>query len=460
MKETEWLEWLKSPTAGALLQKMYGTEGAEAGRKRYALLMEDFIKNSLFPAPKGDLRLFSAPGRTELGGNHTDHNAGRVLAAAIQLDSAAVVAPRADGRIFFRSTGYSDVVVDLFGKDGKPDFTPREAEKGTTEALIRGIAAEFAQRGAVVQGFSVNADSTVFPGSGLSSSAAVEALFGRIINNLYHGGKCSPVEIAQIGQKAENRYFGKPCGLMDQLACSCGGAVAIDFADPDKPLVQKIDVDFTSLGLSLCVVNTGGSHADLTADYAAIPAEMKAVAALFDKSTLRDCDRGAIEKAAAKIRQKLGDRALLRAFHFFDENDRAAQMLAALEKLAAPENSAQNPSVRQEAMTNYLRLVNESGASSWELLQNVFSPQYTANQGIATALAITRNFLRDAAGGANCGAYRVHGGGFAGTMQAYIPTALLQNYCTAMDGVFGAGCVTALRIRAMGAEEVGEFAPI
>jgi galactokinase len=237
---------------------------------------------------------------------------------------------------------------------------------------------------------------------------------------------------------------------MDQCACVYGGAIAIDFADPAKPLVKQVDVDLAAAGLSLCVVNTRGSHADLTADYAAIPGEMKAVAASFGKETLRGCDRGAVEKKAAELRQKLGDRALLRALHFFDENERVEQMLAALERFAAPENNAQSPSARQEAMANYLMLVKESGDSSWELLQNVYSVHNVKEQGIAVALAFTRNFLR--AGGA--GAFRVHGGGFAGTIQAYVPLSAVENYRALMDGIFGPGSITILRIRPVGAEEL------
>jgi galactokinase len=451
----ELLRKLEEPSSRPLFEKLYGQEGAEAGKKRYASLIDDMLNDGkfprdVFPEVVEELRLFTAAGRTELGGNHTDHNSGQVLAASIQLDQAAVVVPRADSRIFFRSSGYPDVVVNLAGADGSPDLEPKEHEKETTEALIRGIAAEFAARGAAVKGFTVNAHSTVLPGSGLSSSAAVEVLFGRIINNLYHGGKCSSLEIAQIGRKAENVYFGKPCGLMDQCACVYGGAVAIDFADPATPLVKQVDVDLAAADLSLCVVNTGGSHADLTMDYAAIPSEMKAVAASFGKETLRECDRRAVEKKAAELRQKLGDRALLRALHFFDENNRVGEMLAALECFAVPKSNVQSSSARQKAMVNYLRLVNESGDSSWELLQNTYSVHKVKEQGIALALAFTRSFLREGVGGAS----RVHGGGFAGTIQAYIPLPTMESYRALMDSIFGSGSVTALRIRPVGAEEL------
>ncbi|MDR0448122.1 MAG: galactokinase [Treponema sp.] len=448
----ELLQKLDEPGARGLFEKLYGPEGAEAGKKRYAALIKELqnekdFPQSSFPEADGDLRIFTAAGRTELGGNHTDHNRGRVVAASIQLDQAALVAPRTDSRIFFRSTGYPDVIVDLTGADGKPDLEPKENEKGATEALIRGIAAGFTARGAAVKGFTVNADSTVLPGSGLSSSAAVEVLFGRIINNLYHQGKCSSLEIAQIGQKAENLYFGKPCGLMDQTACAYGGAVAIDFSNQAKPQVKQVDVDLSAAAYALCVVNTGGSHANLTPDYAAIPGEMKAVAACFGKEVLRECEREAVEKQAPEIRKKLGDRALLRALHFFDENQRAADMHAALERL----HSALDQPSKQAAMTAYLKLVNESGDSSWELLQNVYSAHNIKEQGISVALALTRNFLRTRD---LSGAYRVHGGGFAGTIQAYIPIPALEDYRLVMDGVFGPGSFTVLRIRPVGAEEL------
>jgi galactokinase len=443
------LEKLEQDSATLLFEKLYGQEGAEAGKKRYAALIENMLNSNCFPPTDfpeaaGGLRLVTAAGRTELGGNHTDHNRGRVVAAAVQLDQAAVAAPRTDSRIFFRSTGYPDLIVDLVDKDGNPDIKPKENEKGTTHALIRGITAEFITRGAAVKGITVNADSTVLPGSGLSSSAAVETLFGRIINNLYNEGKCSSLEIAQIGQKAENLYFGKPCGLMDQIASAYGGAAAIDFAG-SIPVVKQLDVDFTAAGLALCVINTGGSHADLTEDYAAIPAEMKAVAAFFGKETLRECEKEAVEKNSAGIRQKLGDRALLRAFHFFDENQRAMEMPVLLEKLSYCIKQGSNHS---REIADYLRLVNESGDSSWKLLQNVYSAQNVQEQGIALGLALTKNFLK------GNGACRIHGGGFAGTIQAYIPIPALENYRSVMDNVFGAGSVTVLRIRPIGAEEL------
>jgi galactokinase len=367
-----------------------------------------------------------------------------------------VLTLRDDDRIFFRSTGYPDAVVNLVDSSGKPDLEPRESEKGNTEALIRGIAAELIARGTAVHGFTVNADSTVLRGSGLSSSAAVEVLFGRIMDTLFGDGKRSALEIAQIGRKAENVYFGKPCGLMDQIACASGGAVAIDFEDMENPKVQQIDVDLASAGYALCVVNTGGSHADLTPDYAAIPQEMKAVAAFFGKQVLREVEEETMEAKAGEIRKTLksslgpalGDRALLRAFHFFDENQRVDAMLAALGQFGR----AQSPSSKHKALCDYLTLVNESGASSWEYLQNVYSPRNVQEQGPALALALTRDFLRSEA--SLPGACRIHGGGFAGTIQAYIPMTVLEAYRKVMDGVFGSGSVTTLRIRPVGAGEL------
>jgi galactokinase len=467
INKKELLAELEKPSrnTAVLFEKLYGGEGTGGGLKRYADLLRNFPaapeQAAGAPGPGGTapgegFRLFTAPGRTELGGNHTDHNRGKVLAASIQLDQAAVVMPCGGGRIFFRSTGYPDVTVDLADASGKPALDARENEKGNTEALIRGIAAEFISRGTAVQGFTVNADSTVLPGSGLSSSAAVEVLFGRIMDNLFGGGKRGALEIAQIGRKAENVYFGKPCGLMDQTACASGGAVAIDFGDAENPRIKQIDVDLAAAGYALCVVNTGGSHADLTPDYAAIPQEMKAVAAFFGKQALREVDEGTVEARAADIRKALkstlgparGDRALLRAFHFFDENQRVDAMLAALEQFGR----AQSPSSKQTALNAYLKLVNESGDSSWELLQNVYSAQNVTEQGAALALALTRDFLRSEA--ALPGACRIHGGGFAGTIQAYIPISVLEAYRKVMDNIFGPGSVTPLRIRSVGAEEL------
>ncbi|GHV80040.1 galactokinase [Spirochaetia bacterium] len=435
------LEAIQTAAAARIFEDLYGPGTAETAGRRYAALIEGMD----FPETQGPLRVFTAAGRTELGGNHTDHNRGKVLAASIQLDAVAIVAKRQDKKVFFRSTGYPDVVVNLAEN--------KREEPGTTESLVRGIATELTRRGTEVGGFSANAASTVLTGSGLSSSAAVEVLLGRIFDNLYGGGKRSALELAQIGQIAENIYFGKPCGLMDQTACASGGAVAIDFKDPDKPRVTQINFDLAAAGYALCVVDTHGSHADLTEDYAAIPAEMKAVAAFFGKAVLREVDPRQVLAHAAEIRKAAGDRALLRAIHFFNENDRVDAMREAL--LAA--DTAQEGTAKLQAIHTFLDLVNQSGSSSVELLQNIYAPKHPGEQGISTALALTHSFIETETASSNAagnGACRVHGGGFAGTIQAYIPLEKLSAYKTRMEEVFGAGAVTPIRIRPVGAVEL------
>jgi galactokinase len=438
------LRAIQTAKAVGMFEDLYGQGRAEGAGRRYTALVEGLLHGfpgADFPETQGELRVFTAAGRTELGGNHTDHNRGKVLAASIQMDAAAIVAPRRDKRVFFRSAGYPDVSVNLAKADGSEDFEAKSGEKGAAESLVRGIAAELARRGTVVGGFSANAASTVLPGSGLSSSAAVEVLFGRIFDNLYGGGKRSALELAQIGQIAENRYFGKPCGLMDQIACASGGAVGIDFEDPAYPRVRPIHFDPAAAGYALCVVDTHGNHADLTPDYAAIPGEMKAVAAFFGKAVLRELTQEQVLAEASAIRKAAGDRAMLRAMHFFGENRRVDAMLAALEK---------------QDMAGYLGLVNQSGDSSLELLQNIYSPKNPEEQGISIALALSRNFIETetASPGVCRGACRVHGGGFAGTIQAYIPLDCLDAYKVKMEAVFGAHSVTVLRIRSTGAAEL------
>ena len=428
----------------------------EKARHRYAKLLEQdcFPKAELintsrdnFSGAKEEYRIFSAPGRTELAGNHTDHNRGKVLAAAIQPDSVAVVHKRTDNIVFYRSTGFPDVKVKLTDEKGNPDLQPKPEETGTTESLVRGIAAELHRRGCPLGGFSANAESTVLPGSGLSSSAAVEVLIGRVFDSLYGEGKRSSLEIAQIGQYAENAYFGKPCGLMDQTACSTGGAVAIDFADTANPIVKQIKFDPGALGYALCIVNTGGSHADLTPDYASIPAEMKSVAAFFGKSVLREIDKETVISDAAKIRKTLGDRALLRSLHFFNENERVDAMVKALLEM----ENADRDTDKKAAFNHYLELVDESGNSSWKLLQNVYPPNTPVSQGITTALTLTREFFKRQT---FRGACRVHGGGFAGTIQVYLPLHVIEEYRAFIEKVFGTASVTPLRIRQAGAIEL------
>jgi galactokinase len=438
MNGNELLEYFNSPECG-LFETLYGSDAAETERRRYTSLVEGISPQSGFPSGyAGDLRVFSAPGRTELGGNHTDHNRGRVLAASIQMDAVAVACPLRGRQVFFRSTGFPDVRVNLDDNRGRPDLSPKKEEAGTTEALVRGIAAEFS-KGGETGGFCANASSTVLQGSGLSSSAALEVLIAKIFDTFYQGGQRSALELAQISQKAENDFFGKPCGLMDQAASACGGAVFIDFADPASVLLKKIPFDPMTAGYALCVVNTRGSHANLTPDYAAIPKEMRDVARYFGKEYLRELDISQVLSAASEIRKSAGDRALLRAIHFFNEDRRAAGMASLLERAGEP-------------MREFLDLVNESGESSWELLQNVYSPNDPRAQGLSVALAVSREFFRVHGMKAAC---RVHGGGFAGTIQAYVPVDGLKDYRTQMDALFGPGALSRLRVRQAGACECG-----
>jgi len=454
MIENDLLQKINSKNSFEILRGLYGEDEAETARQRYVTLINGIqdarYQNEKIFNPNEKLRVFTAPGRTELAGNHTDHNNGKVLAASIQLDSAAIVQKRNDNIIFYRSTGFPDVIVNLLNKNGEPDLLPKPEETGTTEALVRGIAAELNRRGCKTGGFSANASSTVLPGSGLSSSAAVEVLIGRILDTLYGGNDRSPLEIAQIGQYAENNYFGKPCGLMDQTACAAGGAVAIDFADSCRPVVTQINFDLSAAGYALCVVNTGGSHADLTADYSSIPAEMKAAASFFGRKVLRELDRETVLSCAAEIRKNLGDRVLLRSLHFFDENERVTEMSHILTEIDRADKTIPHGN-KAELFNHYLQLVNESGTSSYKLLQNVYSPNNPSAQGISAALALTGGFFRK---NKMKGAYRVHGGGFAGTIQAYIPIDAMNAYRACIEKVFGERAVTPLRIRPVGAVEL------
>lgn len=377
----------------------------------------------------GTLRRFTAPGRTELGGNHTDHNQGKVLAAAVQLEAAAVAEPL-DGRIEVRSGGWDQAfVVDL------ADLEPRADEAGKTEALLRGVAYQFQRRGWRWDGFRACVESSVLQGSGLSSSAAFEVLTGAILSALYNGGSLAAADLALAGQAAENLHFGKPCGLMDQMASAVGGVITIDFEHPSAPVSRRLDVDFAAHGYALCIVNTKGSHADLTPDYAAIPAEMRQVAAQFGKSVLREVDESAFYGELPSLAGRVSHRALLRAIHFYEENRRVDAMVQALEAGRMPA---------------YLALVNESGRSSAQYLQNTSPSGRPAEQPIPLALGLTERFL------AGDGASRVHGGGFAGTIQAYVPLDKVADYRRHLEGVFGPGSVLELRVRPERAGETKE----
>ncbi len=366
--------------------------------------------------------LFSAPGRTELGGNHTDHQLGRVLAGAVSVDTLAAVAPNGERVIRIQSEGYPLCTVSL------DELEIRPQEFGSTLSLIRGVAARITQMGHAVRGFDAFVTSRVLPGSGLSSSAAFEVLLGTVINSLDNCG-LSAIEIAQIGQYAENDYFGKPCGLMDQMASSVGGIVTIDFADKDAPVVEPLHFDFASCGHALCIVNSGADHADLTDEYAAIPREMKAVCALFGKEHLREVDEDAFFARLREIRAAAGDRAAMRAMHFFADNRRVAQQVEAL---------------KANDFARFLELVSESGRSSWLYLQNVVPTGSTLHQELALSLALADRLLQGR------GACRVHGGGFAGTIQAFVPLDLLDSFRSGMEAVLGEGSCQVLSIRPEG----------
>jgi galactokinase len=375
------------------------------------------------------VRFFSSPGRTELGGNHTDHNNGIVLAAAVDLDSIAVVSPTDDNRVTIHSEGFAEpFIVDLSDLEIHPE------EAGTTSGLIRGIAARLRQLGHGIGGFDAFVASDVLVGSGLSSSASIEVLVATVFNAVYNQGSIDAVTLAKVGQFAENNYFGKPSGLMDQIACAVGGAVMIDFQNPESPLVREIEIEPHG-DYALVVVDTGGSHADLTDDYASIPREMRGVAELLGKRFAREIDLGQLNDNIVRLRQEVGDRAILRTLHFLHENDRVLQQAAAL---------------KARDIEAFLELVRASGDSSCRLLQNCFSPAASREQGIMLALALSEDFLRRAGGGA-C---RVHGGGFAGTIQSWVPGHSIGAYEQLMNDTFGKGSVIALRIRGTGTTEI------
>ena len=396
------------------------------------LRLDPAIKNALdagFAAAFGGApqRYFSAPGRTEIAGNHTDHQRGRVLAAAVNLDTVAAVRLNGTNTIRILSQGYPLCQVEL------SELSPVEAEINTTAALIRGVAARFAQLGCVLQGFDAYCQSTVLPGSGLSSSAAYEVLIGTMINHLFFDGKATAPEVAIIGQYAENVFFGKPCGLMDQTASAVGGLVTIDFADAAKPDIRSVNFDFSACGHALCIIDTRASHADLTDEYAAIPQEMKAVAGYFGKEVLTEVAESDFYAALPTLRQQFGDRAVLRGVHEFQENRRVIQQVAALEK---------------GDFAGFLGLVKESGLSSWLYLQNVIPAGYIAHQDVAVALALCEKCLEGR------GAYRVHGGGFAGTVQAFVPMDLLEAFRAGIDAALGQGACHILSIRPQGGVEM------
>lgn len=371
-------------------------------------------------------RYFSAPGRTEIGGNHTDHQRGRVLAGAVNLDTVAAVRPNGTSVIRILSEGYPRCEVDI------TDLIPKAEEINTTMALIRGVVARFTQLGCKVEGFDAYVISTVLPGSGLSSSAAYEVLIGTIVNHLYFDGKVSQPEIAMIGQYAENVYFGKPCGLMDQMASAVGSMVTIDFFEKENPVIEKVEFAFAACGHALCIIDSRASHADLTDEYAAITIELKNICNYFGKDVLTQIEEADFVAAIPALREQFGDRAVLRAYHFYKENARVPKQVAAL---------------KNGDFDTFLKLVKESGYSSYMYLQNVIPAGYREHQDVALSLSLCEMYL----GGR--GAYRVHGGGFAGTVQAFVPVDILEDFRKGIDAVLGEGACHILSIRPHGGVE-------
>jgi galactokinase len=420
----DWLAFINSGRGEAALGQLYGRRPEIVRRQqaRYCALIEQY--RSVYPG-QGEIELFSSPGRSEVGGNHTDHNGGRVLAAAVDLDIIAAVARTDDGRITLHSEGYPPLEIDTRQLDPLPQ------ERFTSAALGRGVCAGFVKGGGTVGGFRACLTSSIPKGSGLSSSAAFEMLVAVILNELYNSGKLLPLSLAQIGHEAEERYFGKPSGLMDQTTIAVGGFVTIDFKDFAAPLVRKVKYDFASSGYALVIVETGGDHADLTDEYAAAANEMKAVAQALGGRLLRDVTREKLLADLAALRKRgISDRAILRALHFFADDQRVVDQVQVLEG---------------GRFQQFLDLVNESGRSSWMLLQNCYPASDPAHQGIPLALALTELRLRTR------GAWRVHGGGFAGTIQVFLPADQVGEYVAAMEGVFGKGACHPVLVRQAGA---------
>ena len=406
------------------LRYLYGSdkEIVEKQTKRYADLL---LRHTALFGERSDVQLISAPGRTEIGGNHTDHNNGRVLAASVNLDALCAASSRDDLKVCFHSEGYDPIEMDL------TDLSVHPEETGTTKGLIRGVAYGMKQAGYRIGGFDAAVTSTVAGGSGLSSSAALEVMLTGVLDSLYNEFKMPYALRAQISKQAENIYFGKPSGLLDQMASAAGGLVTVDFRDTDRPEVEAISYDFAKKGYSLVVVATGGSHANLTDHYAAIPAEMKSVAQCFGQPVLRGLTVEQMTEKIGELRSKVSDRALLRAFHFIQEDERVPEQVAAL---------------KEDRIRDFLKLIIDSGRSSYMYLQNIYADP--ADQSLSLALCLAENMLQ------GCGAWRIHGGGFAGTTLNFVPQDLTEKFVNVMEQAFGKGACSVLNIRPVGAARV------
>ncbi|MGN0457422.1 MAG: galactokinase [Eubacterium sp.] len=421
MKVKELISAIEAGKFDENLKKVYVLDSAVCEQKpRYVETLNTF--GELFGWDR-EVSIMSAPGRTEICGNHTDHNNGKVLAASINLDAIAVVSLNDDGIIRVKSKGHKMNVVDL------SDLEPYESKFGDSTALVQGVAAGISELGYKVSGFDACTTSDVMGGSGLSSSAAYEVLLGTIMSYAFNDGAISAVDIAKVAQYSENKFFGKPCGLLDQMASSVGTFVTIDFKSTTEPEIKKVDFDFSKSGHSLCIVDTGGNHSDLTDDYAAVRGEMESVARAMGKSVLREISFDDFKNALPQIKDKVNDRAILRAYHFFNENIRVEKAIACLE---------------QNDFEGFKDIIIESGRSSYMLNQNVYSPKNPTEQKLSVALAMSEEILKGK------GAWRVHGGGFAGTIQAFVPNELLDEYKATIEGVFGEGNCHVLIIRPVG----------
>lgn len=401
-----------------ILGQLYSS--VPAARERYLVLLDGHQKTY---GSKDEIFLFSTPGRTELCGNHTDHQHGRVLAGAVSLDMIAAVSHNNDGVLRVLTQGRKMDEVSIH------ELQPVPAETNHSASLIRGIAAGMHQAGCPLSGLDIYTMSDVLPGSGLSSSAAFEVLIATILNTVFFEEKLSQIELAKIAQYAENHFFGKPCGLMDQTACALGGCVAIDFKVPAAPVIERLSLDLTQENIHLVIVNSNASHSDLTEEYASIPADMRKVAEALGVTHLRDASEADFYSKLSELRQEFGDKAVLRAAHFFEENDRVSYAAEAL---------------RSNRTADFLRLIRESGHSSYEQLQNIYSDRKPNEQAISVALCVAKKVL-----GTN-GSFRVHGGGFAGTIQAFVPDSLLSNFVSLMESTLGKGCCYVLKIRSAG----------
>ena len=426
MKHQELIAAIRGGAADEALVRLYGAEALDAQKARYVSAVEAFC--ALYGTDR-DLGIYSVAGRSELSGNHTDHNHGCVIAASVDLDIIAVAAKREDSIIRVHSEGFPEDVVDISA------YTePDTGKYATSASIIAGMSRAFTDKGLAVGGFDAYTTSSVLKGSGLSSSAAFEDMIGNILNHMYNGGKVDNVEISKYAQYAENVFFGKPCGLMDQVACAMGGIVTIDFADPAAPVIERLDVDMSALGYKLCIVNTGGNHADLTDDYASVPRDMKSAAAALGAEVLRETDEEKLIAEIPALREKLGDRAILRSLHFFEENKRV---------------SAQVKALRAGDIDGFFAGVLASGRSSFCYLQNVYTDKNPTEQGLSLALCLADIYL-----GSRRGAWRVHGGGFAGTIQAFVHNDDADGFRALMDSAFGEGKCMVLRIRPEGAVKI------